>query len=90
MLTKALRQEDGTQSYKFTQIPDLIQCLLVSGAHGGSEQGARHREPGWHSRPRASCLTTPCPPNQCILQKEPNFLATLFRQKVILVIVKLR
>uniref|UniRef100_A0A8C7B8Q2 Maestro heat-like repeat family member 5 n=1 Tax=Neovison vison TaxID=452646 RepID=A0A8C7B8Q2_NEOVI len=53
MLTKALRQEDGTQSYKFTQIPDLIQCLL------------------------------------CILQKEPNFLATLFRQKVILVIVKL-
>ncbi|XP_047584229.1 maestro heat-like repeat family member 5 isoform X5 [Lutra lutra] len=53
MLTKALRQEDGTQSYKFTQIPDLIQCLLR------------------------------------ILQKEPNFLATLFRQKVILVIVKL-
>uniref|UniRef100_A0A8D1UBT4 Maestro heat like repeat family member 1 n=1 Tax=Sus scrofa TaxID=9823 RepID=A0A8D1UBT4_PIG len=53
MLAKALGQESSTQSYKFTQIPELIQCLL------------------------------------CILQKEPNFLATLYRQKVILVIVKL-
>ncbi|XP_004405643.1 PREDICTED: uncharacterized protein LOC101375189 [Odobenus rosmarus divergens] len=53
MLMKALKQENSTQSYKFSQIPELIQCLL------------------------------------CILQKEPNFLATLFRQKIILVIVGL-
>uniref|UniRef100_G3TZF0 Uncharacterized protein n=1 Tax=Loxodonta africana TaxID=9785 RepID=G3TZF0_LOXAF len=53
MLTKVLRWEYGAQSYKFTQIPELIQCLL------------------------------------CILQKEPNFLATLLRQKIILVILAL-
>nr|XP_019567741.1 PREDICTED: maestro heat-like repeat family member 5 [Rhinolophus sinicus] len=53
MLTRALRWENSTQSYKFTQIPELIHCLLG------------------------------------ILQKEPNFLATLFRQKIILVIVGL-
>ncbi|XP_035583076.1 maestro heat-like repeat family member 5 isoform X3 [Zalophus californianus] len=53
MLMKALKQENSTQSYKFSQIPELIQCLLG------------------------------------ILQKEPNFLATLFRQKIILVIVGL-
>uniref|UniRef100_A0A452SV13 Maestro heat like repeat family member 8 n=1 Tax=Ursus americanus TaxID=9643 RepID=A0A452SV13_URSAM len=52
-LTKALKQENRSQSYKFTQIPELIQCLL------------------------------------CVLQKEPNFLATLHRQKIILVIVGL-
>ncbi|XP_042780029.1 maestro heat-like repeat family member 5 isoform X3 [Panthera leo] len=52
MLLKALRQ-NSTPSYKFSQIPELIQCLL------------------------------------CILQKEPNFLATLFREKIILVIVGL-
>ncbi|KAM5315103.1 maestro heat-like repeat family member 5 [Glossophaga mutica] len=50
MLTNALQWEQGAQSYKFTQIPELIHCLL------------------------------------CILQKEPNFLATLSRQKIILVI----
>uniref|UniRef100_A0A8C9ACY4 Maestro heat-like repeat family member 5 n=1 Tax=Prolemur simus TaxID=1328070 RepID=A0A8C9ACY4_PROSS len=50
MLTKALGREHSAQSYKFTQIPELIQCLL------------------------------------CILQKEPNFLATFSRQKIILVI----
>ncbi|XP_032272001.1 maestro heat-like repeat family member 5 [Phoca vitulina] len=53
MLMKALKQENSTRSYKFSQIPELIQCLL------------------------------------CVLQKEPNFLATLFRQKIILVIVGL-
>ncbi|ELK11684.1 HEAT repeat-containing protein 7A [Pteropus alecto] len=53
MLMKALKWEDGARSYKFTQIPELIHCLL------------------------------------CTLQKEPNFLASLFRQKVILVIVGL-
>ncbi|XP_053752050.1 maestro heat-like repeat family member 5 isoform X2 [Panthera pardus] len=52
MLLKALRQ-NSTPSYKFSQIPELIQCLLR------------------------------------ILQKEPNFLATLFREKIILVIVGL-
>ncbi|XP_053064209.1 maestro heat-like repeat family member 5 isoform X7 [Acinonyx jubatus] len=52
MLLKALRQ-NSTPSYKFSQIPELIQCLL------------------------------------CILQKEPNFLTTLFREKIILVIVGL-
>ncbi|XP_040350511.1 maestro heat-like repeat family member 5 isoform X2 [Herpailurus yagouaroundi] len=51
-LLKALRQ-NSTPSYKFSQIPELIQCLL------------------------------------CILQKEPNFLTTLFREKIILVIVGL-
>ncbi|XP_008591362.1 PREDICTED: maestro heat-like repeat family member 5, partial [Galeopterus variegatus] len=50
MLTKAIGREDGAQNYKFTQIPELIGCLL------------------------------------CLLQKEPNFLATLCRQKIILVI----
>ncbi|XP_034868167.1 maestro heat-like repeat family member 5 [Mirounga leonina] len=53
ILMKALKQENSTRSYKFSQIPELIQCLL------------------------------------CILQKEPNFLATLFRQKIIMVIVGL-
>uniref|UniRef100_A0A8C5L7D9 Maestro heat-like repeat family member 5 n=1 Tax=Jaculus jaculus TaxID=51337 RepID=A0A8C5L7D9_JACJA len=28
LLTRSLRQEYGTQSYKFTQTPELIQCLL--------------------------------------------------------------
>ncbi|XP_077703611.1 maestro heat-like repeat family member 5 isoform X14 [Canis aureus] len=53
MLVKALKQEHSTRRYRFTQIPELIQCLLA------------------------------------ILQKEPNFLATLFRQKIILVIMEL-
>uniref|UniRef100_A0A8C2RLX8 Maestro heat-like repeat family member 5 n=1 Tax=Capra hircus TaxID=9925 RepID=A0A8C2RLX8_CAPHI len=53
MLVKALSWESSTRSYKFTQTPELIQCLL------------------------------------CILEKEPNFLANLFRQKIILVIVEL-
>ncbi|KAM4823047.1 maestro heat-like repeat family member 5 [Urocitellus parryii] len=53
LLTRVLRKEYGAQNYKFTQTPELIQCLL------------------------------------CILQKEPDFLATLCRQKVILVIVGL-
>ncbi|XP_045037533.2 maestro heat-like repeat family member 5 isoform X2 [Desmodus rotundus] len=53
MLTNALQWEKDAQSYKFTQIPELIHCLL------------------------------------CILQKEPNFLATLCRQKIILVIMGL-
>nr|XP_012638090.1 maestro heat-like repeat family member 5 [Microcebus murinus] len=53
MLTKALGQEHSVQSYKFSQIPELIQCLL------------------------------------CILQKEPNFLATSFRKNIILVIAGL-
>ncbi|XP_040592412.1 maestro heat-like repeat family member 5 isoform X3 [Mesocricetus auratus] len=53
LLTRSLREEYGSQRYKFTQVPELIQCLLG------------------------------------ILQKEPNFLTTFFRQKVILVIVGL-
>ncbi|XP_037658554.1 maestro heat-like repeat family member 5 [Choloepus didactylus] len=53
MLVAAIKREPGTQSYKFTQIPDLIQCLL------------------------------------CILQREPSFLATLLREKVIVVITGL-
>ncbi|KAM5212205.1 maestro heat-like repeat family member 5 [Hipposideros larvatus] len=53
MLTRALKWESSTQGYKFTQIPELIHCLLE------------------------------------VLQKEPNFLATLLRQKIILVIVGL-
>ncbi|XP_025120642.3 maestro heat-like repeat family member 5 isoform X2 [Bubalus bubalis] len=53
MLVKALSQESSARSYKFTQTPELIQCLL------------------------------------CILEKEPNFLANLFRQKIILVIMEL-
>ncbi|XP_024857765.1 maestro heat-like repeat family member 5 isoform X5 [Bos taurus] len=53
MLVKALSRESSARSYKFTQTPELIQCLL------------------------------------CILEKEPNFLANLFRQKIILVIMEL-
>nr|XP_027804136.1 maestro heat-like repeat family member 5 [Marmota flaviventris] len=53
LLTRVLRKEYGAQNYKFTQTPELIQCLL------------------------------------CILQKEPDFLATLCRQKIILIIVGL-
>nr|XP_040149490.1 maestro heat-like repeat family member 5 isoform X5 [Ictidomys tridecemlineatus] len=53
LLTRVLRKEYGAQNYKFTQTPELIQCLL------------------------------------CMLQKEPDFLATLCRQRIILVIVGL-
>ncbi|XP_048215185.1 maestro heat-like repeat family member 5 [Perognathus longimembris pacificus] len=53
LLTRALKREYGVQNYKFTQMPELIHCLLG------------------------------------MLQKEPNFLATLLRQKIILVIVGL-
>ncbi|XP_058524335.1 maestro heat-like repeat family member 5 isoform X2 [Ochotona princeps] len=53
MLTKTLQQEYNTQNYRFTQIPELVQCLL------------------------------------CILQKEPNFLASPFRPKIILVVLGL-
>ncbi|KAM5137394.1 LOW QUALITY PROTEIN: maestro heat-like repeat family member 5 [Callospermophilus lateralis] len=53
LLTRVLRKEYGAQNYKFTQTPELIQCLL------------------------------------CILQKEPDFLATLCRQKIMLIIVGL-
>uniref|UniRef100_A0A8D2JRA3 Maestro heat-like repeat family member 5 n=1 Tax=Sciurus vulgaris TaxID=55149 RepID=A0A8D2JRA3_SCIVU len=53
LLTRVLRPKYGAQNYKFTQTPELIQCLL------------------------------------CILQKEPDFLVTLCRQKIILVIVGL-
>ena len=35
-------------------------------------------------------MLPPTLPAQCILQKEPNFLATLCRQKIILVIMGLR
>uniref|UniRef100_A0A8C6DN60 Maestro heat-like repeat family member 5 n=1 Tax=Moschus moschiferus TaxID=68415 RepID=A0A8C6DN60_MOSMO len=53
MLVKALSWESSARRYKFTQTPELIQCLL------------------------------------CILEKEPNFLSNLFRQKIILVIMEL-
>ncbi|KAM6171856.1 maestro heat-like repeat family member 5 [Erethizon dorsatum] len=53
LLTRELRRGYGVQRYKFAQIPEFIQCLLL------------------------------------ILQEEPNFLATLSRQKIILVIVGL-
>lgn len=92
-LTKALKQENRSQSYKFTQIPELIQCLLVSDPLGT----CRQLLPGPAPRTqRTSELGQKCPPStsrfdpQCVLQKEPNFLATLHRQKIILVIVGLR
>ncbi|XP_075406641.1 maestro heat-like repeat family member 5 [Tenrec ecaudatus] len=53
MLAKVLKFESSTQDYRFTQIPELVQCLLS------------------------------------ILQKERNILATLLRQKIILVILEL-
>ncbi|XP_041911652.1 maestro heat-like repeat family member 5 [Arvicola amphibius] len=53
LLTRSLREEYSSRRYKFTQIPELIQCLLD------------------------------------ILKEEPNFLATFFRQKVILVVMGL-
>ncbi|XP_058132241.2 maestro heat-like repeat family member 5 [Dasypus novemcinctus] len=53
MLVAAIAQKPGAQSYKFTQIPELIQCLL------------------------------------CVLQREPNFLVNLLREKIITVIVGL-
>lgn len=45
MLAKALGQESSTQSYKFTQIPELIQCLLVSGPRGRKAQRRPRRPP---------------------------------------------
>ncbi|XP_077022760.1 maestro heat-like repeat family member 5 isoform X2 [Tamandua tetradactyla] len=53
MLVAAIKKESGSQSYKFVQIPELVQCLL------------------------------------CILQREPNFLATHLQEKIILVIMGL-
>ncbi|XP_069931993.1 maestro heat-like repeat family member 5 isoform X5 [Oryctolagus cuniculus] len=53
MLARSLRQEPGTQNYRFSQIPELVQCLL------------------------------------CVLQQEPNFPGSVFRQKAILVIAEL-
>lgn len=88
MLLKALKWEDGARSYKFTQIPELIHCLLVSGPPGRCPQGP----PGAEGAERGAGRQhhTPALPSQCTLQKEPNCLASLFRQKVILVIVGLR
>lgn len=89
MLMKALRWKDGARRYKFTQIPELIHCLLVSGLPARRPQGPPG--PGALSAGRGQAP----PPRsrsapQCTLQKEPNCLASLFRQKVILVIVGLR
>ncbi|XP_060051895.1 maestro heat-like repeat family member 5 [Erinaceus europaeus] len=53
MLLRALKREHSTWNYKFTQIPELVQCLLY------------------------------------IIEKEPNYLVSLFRQKIILAIVGL-
>ena len=88
---KALRQ-NSTPSYKFSQIPELIQCLLVSDACGGpgGSQGRQRDQEAETTAHTDSTPPPPPPPAQCILQKEPNFLTTLFREKIILVIVGLR
>lgn len=83
MLTKTLQQEYNTQSYRFTQIPELVQCLLVRGTR------TLPRGVGTSGRASQPCRA-PSLPNQCILQKEPNFLASPFRPKIILVVVGLR
>lgn len=41
MLTKALKQGNRSQSYKFTQIPELIRCLLVSDPWGPAAAAPR-------------------------------------------------
>lgn len=52
--------------------------------------GAPRAASGTRRLKRPGTLTPPPTPPQCILQKEPNFLTTLFREKIILVIVGLR
>lgn len=62
MLLKALKWEDGARSYKFTQIPELIHCLLVSGPPGRRPQGP----PGprvLSAGPGASTTPLLCPPS---------------------------
>lgn len=95
MLTKALKWESSAQGYKFTQIPELIHCLLVSGpcrgpAHPALFAGTTRGEEAEWAGSGAATMPSPTLPFQGVLQKEPNFLATLLRQKIILVIVGLR
>lgn len=95
MLVKALKQEHSARRYRFTQIPELIQCLLVRGLRGdppaGAPRAARAALGGGDTELGPSCRRAPpALTPQAILQKEPNFLATLFRQKIILVIMELR
>lgn len=46
MLVKALSWESSTRSYKFTQTPELIQCLLVSDPGGLCRGGRPGRQVG--------------------------------------------
>lgn len=84
LLTRSLREEYGSQRYKFTQIPELILCLLVSDT--GVTVGTP-KDQGDQLEAAAAC---PSSALQDILKEEPNFLCTFFRQKVILVVVGLR
>uniref|UniRef100_A0A4W2C2R5 Maestro heat like repeat family member 5 (gene/pseudogene) n=1 Tax=Bos indicus x Bos taurus TaxID=30522 RepID=A0A4W2C2R5_BOBOX len=57
MLVKALSRESSARSYKFTQTPELIQCLLVSDPGGLCSGGRPGRQPlpaisSSHLRPR--------------------------------------
>uniref|UniRef100_A0A8C3WJ20 Maestro heat-like repeat family member 5 n=1 Tax=Catagonus wagneri TaxID=51154 RepID=A0A8C3WJ20_9CETA len=61
MLAKALSREGRTQSYKFAQIPELIQCLLVSGSRGRKAELSRSQlrprlKPAVKSRVLQTCL----------------------------------
>lgn len=95
LLTNALQWETGAQSYRFTQIPELIHCLLVSGPRARPAQRVSAGSPadweaaGW-ARPGRTLMPAPTLPTQCVLQQEPNFLATRYRLEIILVIVGLR
>lgn len=46
MLVKALSRESSARSYKFTQTPELIQCLLVSDPGGLCSGGRPGRQVG--------------------------------------------
>lgn len=81
----------GAQGYKFTQIPELIQCLLGSvpgvlpsrGPHG-------HQGCGRVGLADSPATLAPSLPSQHILQKDSNVPVTLSWQQIILVIVGLR
>lgn len=86
MLMKVLKRESSAQGYKFTQMAELVHCLLV---RGGREGGPRGDSGGGGRGAGASAYPLSLPP-QGALQKEPDCLVTLFRQKIILVIAGLR
>nr|XP_036879038.1 ESX-1 secretion-associated protein EspI-like [Manis javanica] len=81
-----LRQESSPRGHRLTQIPELTQCLLVSDPSLPSGSAETMAVGGQGQ----AIAEAPALSSQDMLQRDPNFLATLFWQKIILVIVGLR